>query len=80
MRRVRADSPTRSRLRQGARHKNEKLKIKNEETRKIKNEKVRSKNEDVIMKKYRDTEAGRWNVTKKEAANVEPLFLVYSVF
>lgn len=32
------------------------------------------------MKKYRDTEAGRWNVTKKEAANVEPLFLDYSVF
>lgn len=29
------------------------------------------------MKKYRDIEAGRWNVTKKEAANVEPLFLVY---
>ena len=47
---------------------------------KFKNEKVRSKNEDVIMKKYRDTEAGRWNVTKKEAANVEPLFLVYSIF
>ena len=60
--------------------KNEKVRSKNEETRKIKNEKVRSKNEDVIMKKYRDTEAGRWNVTKKEAANVEPLFLVYSIF
>ena len=25
-------------------------------------------------------EARYWNVTKKEAANVEPLFLVYSIF